>query len=155
MSAALHLAAEADLDRLLPMVAAYHSFESIDKSNDHRRDAILPLLQGSPHGAIWLIGPRRAPVGYIAISFGWSIELGGMDGFIDEFFIRENVRGRGMGTEVLATLLPQLALAGLKALHLEAARDNHGAQKMYTKQGFKLRDGYNLLTWLADTPRDA
>jgi len=155
MSAALHLAAESDLDRLQAMVAAYHRSENIDKPDDHRRDAILPLLQGSPHGAIWLIGPRRAPVGYIAISFGWSIELGGMDGFIDEFFIRENVRGRGMGTEVLATLLPQLAQAGLKALHLKAPRENLGAQKLYAKQGFRLRDGYNLLTWLADAPRDA
>lgn len=155
MSAALHLATEADLDRLLPMVAAYHAFDNIHKTDEHRRDAILPLLQGSPHGAIWLIGPRRAPVGYIAISFGWSIELGGMDGFIDEFFIRENIRGRGMGTEVLAALLPQLAQAGLKALHLEVAKDNGNARKLYLKQGFEMRDGYNLMTWLAEAPPHA
>lgn len=155
MSAALHLAAEADIDRLLPMVAAYHALDNIDKTDDSRRNAILPLLQGSPHGAIWLIGPRRAPVGYIAISFGWSIELGGMDGFIDEFFVRENVRGRGMGTEVLGVLLPLLARAGLTALHRQVARDNGAAQKFYAKQGFALRERYNLMTWLANAPPDA
>ena len=149
MTAALHLAAEDDADRLLPMIAAYHAHENIDQTDAARRDAILPLLQGSPHGAIWLIGPRRAPVGYIAISFGWSIELGGMDGFIDEFFIRPSVRGRGMGTEVLSQLIPQLARAGLKALHLEAQPDNAKARKLYEKRGFRLRDGYHLLTWRA------
>ena len=93
MTAALHLATEADLDKLLPLVAGYHAFEGIDPGDDHRRDALAPLLQGSPLGAVWLIGPKRAPVGYIAVSFGWSIEMGGMDGFIDEFFIRETVPG--------------------------------------------------------------
>ncbi|MCG6902334.1 MAG: GNAT family N-acetyltransferase [Rhodobacter sp.] len=149
MSAALHLADETDLDRLLPMVAAYHSLEKIDQSDDVRRNSVQPLLQGSPHGAVWLIGPRKSPVGYIVISFGWSVALGGMDGSIDEFYIRENVRGRGMGTEVLAALLPQLARAGIKALHLKVAQDNASARKLYSKRGFELRERYNLMTWHA------
>ncbi|WP_326973110.1 GNAT family N-acetyltransferase [Candidatus Rhodobacter oscarellae] len=121
-------------------------------SDQHLKDAILPLLEGSPYGAIWVIGPRRAPVGYIAVCFGWSIELGGMDGFIDEFYIREKVRGRGMGTEALAALLPELAKAGLKALHLEVNRDKESAARLYARLGFKIRDRYNLMTWVAPTP---
>ncbi|MAQ82693.1 MAG: GNAT family N-acetyltransferase [Maritimibacter sp.] len=147
MSAKLHLAAEDDLDRLLPLVAAYHAFEGITGDDDTRRAALTPLLAGSPLGAVWLIGLRRAPVGYIALSFGWSIEFGGMDGIIDEFFIRENVRGRGMGTEVLMALMPQLAQAGLKALHLEADPANEPALRLYQRRGFKVRDGYHFLTW--------
>ena len=147
MSAKLHLAAEDDLDRLLPLVAAYHAFEGIAGDDDTRRAALMPLLAGSPLGADWLIGLRRAPVGYIALSFGWSIEFGGMDGIIDEFFIRENVRGRGMGTEVLMALMPQLAQAGLKALHLEADPANEPALRLYQRRGFKVRDGYHFLTW--------
>ena len=131
------------------MVAAYHAFENITQSDEARRTALQPLLDGSPHGAVWLIGPRRAPVGYIAISFGWSIALGGMDGFVDEFHIRENVRGRGMGSEALAQLIPQLAAAGLMALHLEVSPDNTRAQKLYARRGFKMRNGYRLMSWTA------
>lgn len=149
MTAKLHLATEDDLDHLLPLVAAYHAFEGIEQDETTRREALLPLLQGAPHGAVWLIGLRRAPVGYIALSFGWSIELGGMDGFIDEFFIRENVRGRGMGTEVLMQLLPQLGQSGLKALHLKVNPENETALRLYQRRGFRLRDGYHLLTWQA------
>nr|WP_253913243.1 GNAT family N-acetyltransferase [Pseudoruegeria sp. HB172150] len=143
----MHLAGEDDLVRLLPLIEAYHAFEGIQQDDETRRTAVLPMLQGSPHGAIWLIGLRRAPVGYIAISFGWSIELGGMDSFIDEFFIRENVRGRGMGTEVLTTLLPQLAQAGVKAVHLEVSPENANARKIYAARGFKVRDQFHLMTW--------
>ncbi len=149
MSAALHLAGPDDIETLLPMVAAYHRLEEIETDDAHRRAALEPMLDGSPLGCVYIIGPRRAPVGYIAITFGWSIEMGGMDGFIDEFFIRENVRGRGMGTEVLNTLIPQLEAAGLKALHLEFALDRPRLEKMYARAGFRLRERYGLMTRMA------
>jgi ribosomal protein S18 acetylase RimI-like enzyme len=79
-------------------------------------------------------------------SFGYSVELGGIDGFVDEFFIRESVRGRGMGTEVLGKLLPALSQNGVRALHLEVARDNDAAQRLYTRAGFRMRDRYALMT---------
>ena len=146
MSAALHLASPEDAEKLLPMIAAFHDGEGIASDAARRKAAIAPLLEGSPLGCIYLIGPRAAPVGYIALTFGWSIEMGGMDGFIDEFYIRANVRGRGMGTEVLLALLPKLEAAGLTALHLEATTQKPELQRLYARAGFKLRDGYCLMT---------
>ncbi len=149
MTARLHLAAEEDLPKLLPLVAAFHAHEAIVSTEAQREDAVLPLLQGSPHGAIWLIGPRRAPVGYIALSFGWSIRTGGMNATVDEFFVRESIRGRGMGTEVVSTLVPQLAQAGLTAMTLEIAPDNTRARRTYEARGFRMRDKYQMMTWRA------
>ena len=147
MSHILHLAAPPDLDRLMPMVRAYHEAEGIDVTDDHRKEAILPLLEGSPHGAVWFIGPKMSPVGYVAVSFGWSIELGGMDGFIDELWLREKVRGRGMGSEALHLLLKTLKENGLKAMHLEMAEGNP-AERLYRRAGFRRRD-FALMTWTA------
>lgn len=150
MSAAIHLAGPDDLDRLEPMVASYHAFEGIGSTEDDRRAALMPILDGSlPFGVAYLIGPRRSPVGYIVVSFGYSIELGGIDGFVDEFFIRQSVRGRGMGTEVLTKLLPALSQNGVRALHLEVARDNAAAQRLYARAGFRMRDRYSLMTRVA------
>ena len=146
MSAALHLAGPQDMERLLPMVAAYHAEEGIESDAAHRRAGLGPLLQGSPLGAVYLIGPRAAPVGYIVISFGWSLEFAGMDGYVDELWIRPGVRGRGLGSEVLAALIPALEAAGLKALHLEAGTENAGAHRLYARHGFVLRDGFHLMT---------
>ncbi len=148
MTQVLHLATSADLDRLEKMVAAYHAFEGIESDEAHRRAALEPLLEGSPHGAVWLIGPQMAPVGYIAVSFGWSIELGGLDGVLDEFWIREKVRRRGMGTEALAALQKTLKSAGVKALSLEVAKTNDSAARLYERAGFARRD-YEFMTWRA------
>ena len=147
MSHLLHLAAKDDLDRLLPMVRAYHQDEGIDVTDEHRRTALEPLLDDSPLGAVWFIGPKMSPVGYVAVSFGWSIEMGGLDGFIDEIWVREKVRGRGMGSEALAVLMKSLREAGVKALHLEVAKGN-SAERIYARAGFRRRD-YALMTWVA------
>ena len=143
---ALNLAKPEDFDRLSPLVAAFHAEEGIELSDETRRSAVMPLLEGSPHGAIYLIGPGRAPIGYIAIGFGWSIEFAGMDGFVDEFYIRPGVRGRGIGSEVLRQLPKALGSAGMKALHLEVSRDNEKAQNLYARLRFEPRGKYMLMS---------
>ena len=78
MTTALSLARPDDLDRLLPLVAAFHDEAGIVQTDSTRRAALLPMLEGSPHGVTYLIGPGRAPIGYIVISFGWSNSAGSM-----------------------------------------------------------------------------
>jgi ribosomal protein S18 acetylase RimI-like enzyme len=143
---ALRLARPEDLEKLLPLVAAFHDHMGITISQDHRIAALMPLLEGSPLGVAYLIGPRMAPIGYVVISFGWSIEFGGLDGTVDEIFLRESVRGRGIGHEVLSELPKALASAGLKALHLEVRADDEAAQRFYKRLHFTPRDGYVLMT---------
>ncbi|WP_425039136.1 GNAT family N-acetyltransferase [Primorskyibacter sp. S187A] len=146
MSAALTLARPEHLERLVAMSGAFAEEMELPSDPDQRGAALLPLLEGSPHGAAYLIGPARAPVGYLVVSFGWSLEFGGLDGFIDEIYIRPAVRGRGMATEVLIALPKALAGAGLRALHLEVDKTDTKTQRLYAKVGFALRDRYQLMT---------
>ncbi len=146
MTAALHLARPEHLDKLLTLVEAFHLEQGLETSAEHRRAGIEPLLQGIPYGAVYIIGPTRAPIGYIVVTFGWSVEFGGMDGFVDEIYIRPPVRGRGLATEVLIELPKTLAQAGIKALHLEVDRDNAQAQRLYQRARFEPRDRYMLMT---------
>nr|WP_256471652.1 GNAT family N-acetyltransferase [Oceanicola sp. 502str15] len=134
------------------MVARFHEEYELPLSDEHRAAAVLPLLEGNPLGAIYLIGPRRSPVGYICICFGWAIELGGIDGFIDEFWVRPSVRGRGIGMEALQKLLPALADAGVRWMHMEVDRDDEKAQRLYARAGFKSRERYMLMSKELSTP---
>lgn len=142
----LHLATPEDLPKLLPLVAAFHEHQGFGTSPEHQHDAILPLLQGSPHGAVWLIGPRRAPVGYVVVSFGWSVEYGGMDAIVDELFVRSAVRKRGMGSDALNGLAKALKEGGIKALHLEADQGNETLKRFYERAKFATRIGYAYMT---------
>ncbi len=143
---ALNLAKSEDFDRLNQLVTDFHAEAGITQDADTRRAALEPLLEGSPHGAAYLIGPGRAPIGYIIISFGWSVEFAGMDGFIDEFYIRPGVRGRGIGSEVLRQLPKALGSAGVKALHLEVSQQNERTQNLYRRLRFETREHYMLMS---------
>jgi ribosomal protein S18 acetylase RimI-like enzyme len=146
MSAVLTLAKPEHLDRLIALVTAFHAEEGIKLSDDARAAGVSPLLDGIPHGAAYLIGPPRAPIGYIVITFGWSVEFGGLDAIIDELYIRPGVRGRGIASEALIALPRALASGGLRAIHLEVDRDNAAAVKLYRRAGFQTRDRYLFMS---------
>jgi len=112
----------------------------------HCAAGVAPLLDGIPHGCAYLIGPARTPIGYIVITFGWSVEFGGLDGIVDELYIRPGVRGRGIASEALNALPRALAGAGLRAVHLEVEKDNAAAIKLYRRAGFTPRDTYMFMT---------
>ena len=142
----LTIARPEDIDTLMPLVEAFHQEEQTGTPPDRLRAAIAPLLDGSPHGTVYIAGPKRAPIGYVVISFGWSIEFAGLDGFLDEIYIRPGVRGRGIGTEILQSLPKALAAHGMQAIHLEVHRDNAKARALYEKLRFESRDNYGLMS---------
>ncbi len=142
----LTIATPEDIDTLMPLVEAFHVEEATGTPPDRLRAAIAPLLEGSPHGTVYIAGPRRAPIGYVVISFGWSIEFAGLDGFLDELFIRPGVRGRGIGTEILQSLPRALSGHGMRAIHLEVHRDNAKARALYEKLHFEPRGDYALMS---------
>ena len=146
MSAALTLATPEHLDKLDALVGAFHTEQGITLAPEARRAGLEPLLSGIPHGVAYLIGPARAPIGYLIVTFGWSVEFGGLDGFIDEIYVRPGVRGRGIASETLQSLPRALAGAGLKALHLEVDRDAEATHKLYARAGFRARPRYMLMT---------
>ena len=146
MTTAIHLASLKDAPRLLTMIEAFHAEYGLPTTDADREAALEPLLEGSPLGAVWLFGPTMAPTGYVIITFGWSMELGGMDAFVDELYIRPPVRRRGIASDVLSAIAASLREAGVKALHLEVDRDDADTIRLYTRAHFKMRDRYSLMT---------
>ncbi len=146
MSASLTLATPQHMERLDALVAAFHAEQGIKLPEEKRRAGLQPLLEGVPHGAAYLIGPARAPIGYLIVTFGWSLEFGGLDGFIDEIYVRPGVRRRGIASETLQSLPRALAGAGLKALHLEVDREAENTHKLYARAGFRARPRSMLMS---------
>ena len=142
----LTLARAEDLDRLSRLVGDCHAERGIDQTEEARRAGLAPLLDGSPHGAVYLIGPGRAPIGYVVLVFGWSVAQGGLTGTVDEIYIRPGVRARGIGSEVLTSLPKALAGAGLIALHAEPDPGDERAQRFFSRLKFVAPRGTGRMT---------
>ncbi|MBS1303570.1 GNAT family N-acetyltransferase [Loktanella sp. SALINAS62] len=146
MSTAITLAAAADAERVLALMARYHEEAQLPHDDTHRATVAGPLLDGSPLGAIWLIGPSRAPLGYVMVTFGWSMPHGGLIGWLEEVFIRPSVRGRGIGTEVLHAVTVNLQRADLRAMHVFLPSDDAGLVRFCTRTGFRAVRTPTLMT---------
>lgn len=133
----LTLARLAHLDRVLRLLGDSHRERAIARDEAARRAALLPLLDGSPHGAVYLAGPERAPIGHVIIGFGWSVAGGGLSGVIDDIYLRPAVRGRGIGTELLQNLPKSLARAGLATIRIEMESDDARTRRLCEKAGLR------------------
>lgn len=136
----------ADLASLMPLVERYHEFEGIVKPDNERREALMPLLQTPQYGVIYAIEQDTVAVGYMALAYGYSIEFGGREAVVDEFFIEPAQRGRGLGRYVLDLVVKKLSEARFVALNLEVAHQNSGAKSLYERKGFKRRTKYDFMT---------
>lgn len=143
---AMRGASTEDLAALLPLVRAYHAFEGIELEEETRRRAVEGLLADRQLGGVWLTEDGSGAFGYIAICYGYSIELGGRDAFVDELFLRPSHRGRGIGRAVIGRVAAEAAAAGVLALHLEVSRDNERAKRLYGAAGFTSRERFHLMS---------
>ena len=146
MNAEIKIVSIEDLEILLPLVRAFHEFEDIPIADDRRKSSLTMLLVNKELGGIWLIYCDRQPVGYIALSVGYSIEFGGKDAFINEFYIRPEFRGKGLGTQTLEFMKIAAKDLDIRATHLEVARTNTNAHRLYARANFKTREKYVLMS---------
>jgi diamine N-acetyltransferase len=143
------LAAESDTVTLLKFMRAYYAFDGHSFDEDKARAALTTLLRDANLGRVWLILDGEAPVGYVVIAFGYSLEWLGRDAFVDEFYLLPEYRGRGWGRKAMAFVEDAARSLNVRALHLEVVRQNAAALQVYRKLGFKERESTFLSKWIA------
>ena len=106
---------------------------------------MIALLEDARLGRTWFIEAAGGSCGYLTLCYGYSLELGGRDACVDELYVRDPCRGRGLGTRALEAACDAARLDGVVALYLEVRQDNVDAQRYYERLGFERRDRYFLL----------
>jgi len=125
-------ATPADLDTLLPLVAAFCAVDGHDFEQQRVCRALGPLLADDRFGVVWLIG--EPTLGYAVLTWSYSLESGGVDALLDELFVRE--RGRGTGAAALAAIFDDLRGRGITRIFLETEDTNAAARRFYARNGF-------------------
>jgi GNAT superfamily N-acetyltransferase len=140
-----------DLDRLVALMREMQIDDpwSCEFTDQRAREAAQNLLRDPSLGRIWMICLGSHVVGYIVLSFDYSLEYGGKCGWVDEFFVRREHRKRGIGSQALQFFADQARKLGAKTVHLGVRRGNP-AIKLYRRAGFKEHDAYVMTKWLTD-----
>ena len=140
MSIEIRPASAPDVARILPLVREYYAEDGYPFDEAAAR-AALERFVGDPRlGRAWVVEVGDELAGYLVVTLGYSIEYRGTDAFVDEIFLRDTYRGRGLGTAALAAADAYCREIGARALHLEVERDKSGARALYRKVGFVAHD---------------
>ena len=138
-----------DADTLLFMMRGLYEHERIAFDEPTARAALAQLLADDSCGVAHLILLGGEVAGYLVLTFGFSLEFGGRDAFVDELFVKDEFRGHGAGKAALGFAAEVCRARGIRALHLEVERANEAAQGIYRKAGFVDHDRYLLTRWLS------
>jgi GNAT superfamily N-acetyltransferase len=143
------LGLESDVEILLTFMREYYAFDGHGFDEAKARVALITMLRDRSLGRAWLILKGELPVGYIVLCFGYSLEWLGRDAFVDEFYLREEYRGRGWGRATMTFVEDAARDAGIRTLHLEVVDENAAALQVYRKMGFCEHESRFLSKWIA------
>ena len=132
----LVLAGPADLDALLPLLERFSASQGIPFDATQAQAALGALLARPELGRAYRIVHAGETRGYAALTFGFSLEWGGRDAFVDEIFVEATQRGQGLGRAALRALMEEARALGVRALHLEVEAGNAAGQALYRSAGF-------------------
>ena len=136
------------IETILPMMREFYLHEDLAFDEARARQALEGILNNELFGRVFLILAEEEVAGYTVLTFGYSLEFHGRDAFVDELFLHERFRGRGLGGQVLEFLAAVCVESGVKALHLEVERKNAAAQRAYEKFGFAGHDRFLMTKWV-------
>lgn len=137
-----------DISGILKFMKNFYGISSYPFDEKKNEEPLRDLINNENLGRLWIIEFNSGAVGYMILTFGYSIEYKGRDAFIDELFIEEEFRGKGIGKAAMNFVVNEARKLGINAVHLEVERDNEAAKNLYLKNNFK-DNGRTLMTrWI-------
>ena len=132
----------ADIPLISKMIEKLYNGENIAYDETKVNSALLELIGDESYGACWILTSGTDRAGYMIIGSAFSVEFGGRTAFIDELYISENYRGKGLGRMALEFAENYAGEKGYTYLRLEVELSNTIAQKIYRANGFKEHERY-------------
>lgn len=109
------------------------------------RGALLPLLDDSSLGVVLVVDDDDDLQGYAVLTWGYSLESGGIEALVDEIFVAD--RNRGIGAGLLAACVEAARENGARVMFLETERTNERVRGFYARHGFTADDSI----WMSRT----
>lgn len=129
-------AGTADAELVLQLMKEYYLHDHLHFRPEVARDAVSRLIEDESLGSLWLIQRGTDTIGYVVLVRSYCLEFGGRIGIVDELYLREGFRRRGIGTRALAFAEDLARALGAQALRLEVEQANDPARRLYERAGF-------------------
>ena len=129
-----------DISTITQMMQDFYAIDNYPIDVEVAKNLFQEFISNEHLGKSWLIYSENEIVGYIILTYIFSFEYGGKIAFVDELFIKETARGKGIGKEAIQFIQKEVPKLSLKLLYLEVEPHNENAQKLYLAHDFEFHN---------------
>ena len=137
-----------DVPALLELMREFYADQEMKFSKAVAQAGLRDLISKPKLGRVFLLQADGALAGYCVLTFCFSLEFHGRFALLDEIYVRERFRRRGLSREVIAQAEVACKDEGIEALRLEVWTGNVIAKRLYESSGFTTEDRNLMTKWL-------
>lgn len=134
------LVAHSDIDKIVSMMQDFYAIDNYPIDVDSSRKLFQEFITDEKLGRAWLIYDENEMIGYVILTFVFSFEYKGRIAFLDELYLSEKARGKGIGKKAMLFIQTQAEELKLKIIYLEVENHNENAQKLYLASHFNVHN---------------
>jgi len=125
-----------DVDELLPLMRAYCDFYEANPPDEGLREMATGLIEEPASGAMLIARDEGGGAfGFAAMAWKWSSLNGARIGFLDDLYVTEEARGRGIADALIEACAERCRKRGMPVMEWLTAHDNRRAQAVYDRLG--------------------
>ena len=143
------LATMADEPVLAELMREFYAHEGLVFDEERTLGAFRTLAADPNLGRVWIFRAGGEAVGYVVVTVCFSLEFAGRYALVDELYVREAHRGRGIGARALEVAAEACRELDVSALRLEVDVTNMRGMAFYRRLGFALQERHMMSRWIA------
>ena len=124
------------IDTIAQMMSDFYAIDNYPIDINATKILFQEFIENENFGKCWLICHEKEIVGYVILTLIFSFEYEGKLAFLDELYIKETARGKGIGKKTIQFIKEQVSYLNVKMMYLEVESHNQNAQKLYIANDF-------------------
>jgi GNAT superfamily N-acetyltransferase len=143
---AVRRATAGDIGALVEVMEEFHAESGYVLDRAWAASSFADLLSTPAWGCVWLACHDGTPIGHAVLTVRYTMEHGGLSGYVDDLFVRPAFRRRGVARSLLGELFGECRARRCKSVQVEVGQGNAAALGAYAEFGLlPLQDGRLLL----------
>ena len=131
---------KSDIEIVTKMMQDFYAIDNYPIDIETSKKLFHEFIADKNLGKCWLIYHDGEIVGYVILTFIFSFEYKGRIAFLDELYLKETARGKGIGKITIDFIKEQATILNVKLIYLEVENHNEKAQKLYLANDFEIHN---------------